>query len=52
MNDNKSIVIHLRVNLDQYEKIRELALANFRTINNEILLAIYSHLKNNQESGK
>jgi hypothetical protein len=52
MNQNKSNVIHLRIDIALYESLRNLALANFRTINNEILLAIHNHLKSNQESGK
>jgi hypothetical protein len=44
--NKKTNLIHLRIDLESLEIIRDLAMANYRTINNEILLAIHNHLKN------
>jgi hypothetical protein len=44
--NKKTNLIHLRIDLESLEMLRDLALANYRTINNEILLAIHNHLKN------
>jgi hypothetical protein len=44
--NKKTNLIHLRIDLESLEMLRDLSLANYRTINNEILLAIHNHLKN------
>jgi hypothetical protein len=47
--NKKTNLVHLRIDLESLNKLRDLALANYRTINNEILLAIHNHLKSIKE---
>lgn len=47
--DKKTNLIHLRIDLESLNKLRDLALKNYRTINNEILLSIHNHIKQNKE---
>jgi hypothetical protein len=46
MNNNQ--IIHIRIDNDSMDSIRALAVINYRSINNQIILIIHEWLKQNK----
>lgn len=46
MNNNQ--IIHIRIDIESMDSIRELARLNYRSINNQIILIIHEWLKQNK----
>jgi len=47
-NMNKNQIIHIRIDNDSMDSIRALAVINYRSINNQIILIIHEWLKQNK----
>ena len=47
-NMNNNQIIHIRIDNESMDHIRELAVKNYRSINNQIILIIHEWLKQNK----
>jgi hypothetical protein len=45
---NKNQIIHIRIDIESMDFIRESALKNYRSINNQIILIIHEWIKQNK----